>query len=96
MKIVYGWGVDYEKLLEDGVIEELSERRKKAIIKFALKTEKGKFGNKWFKKREERTITVRDTTRRKYFERKCNTERFRNNPVNNMTSVLNKYYIDNV
>ena len=96
MKIVYGWGIDYKKLVQDGIIEELGERRKKAIVKFALKSEKGRFGKKWFKKREDINISVRNTSRRKYFERKCNTERFKNNPINNMTSVLNKYYIENI
>ena len=39
MQIIYGWTVDYGKLLEDGVVESLEERRIDAVKKFALKTE---------------------------------------------------------
>lgn len=92
MKIVYGWNVPYSELVEDGRIETLESRREKAVLKFALKAESGKFGSKWFRKRSDINTDVRSTSRRKYFERQCRTERFRNNPINNMTRVLNNFY----
>ena len=93
MKIIHGWHVNYSDLLENETIQTLKERRNEATVKFALKAEKNeKFSSKWFKKKEELECNLRDSSRRKYEEKLCRTERFRKNPVNRLTAILNDHY----
>ena len=96
LRIIYGRGMEYENMVNGGEIETLAERREKACLRFATKAAASeRFGEKWFRKKEDTGPTVRTKTRRKYYERKCRTERFRNNPVNSMTRILNDYYTKN-
>ena len=93
MKVIYGWDVDYGALLENGTIETLKSRRIDAIKKFALKAEaSSRFGSNWFKFTPSTDRTVRDSTRNKYVEQTCRTERGRNNPLNLMTRILNEHH----
>ena len=49
-KIIYGWDVDYQKLVDNGKIETLKKRRKDAVLHFAFKAESSaRFGSTWFK-----------------------------------------------
>ena len=94
MKIIYGWSVNYDGLLENGTIEELQSRRRAACLRFANRAlASSRFGSRWFPKnpvsREART-----TTRRVYKERLPRTERDKNNPIQNMIRLLNRQSSD--
>ena len=92
MKIIYGWDINYQKLVEDGVIEHLKDRRREAVLRFALKAvQSERFGPSWFKLNPETDINLRPGTRNRYLERRCRTERGRNNPINVMTRLLNEH-----
>ena len=90
MKIIFGRGMDYGKMVEDGKIETLEKRRLAACRRFATKAAaSGRFGTKWFP-RNGTERTVRSTTRKEYVERNCRTERGRNNPIQYMIRMLNE------
>ena len=49
LKIIYGFSRSYQSLLEISGLETLTQRRKKAVQKFASKTlQNQRFGNLWF------------------------------------------------
>ena len=51
MKIIYGRGLNYRRMVQEGELETLQERRRTAVKKFALKASKSaRFGDKWFPK----------------------------------------------
>ena len=90
MKIIYGVGMDYGKLIRDGTLETLKSRRDVAVLKFAQKASNSpRFGPKWFPKKVSERAN-RPGTGRKYEERTCRTERSRNNPIQKMVRVLNE------
>ena len=90
MKIVYNYDVDYNQLVDDGKIESLHQRRVDACLKFANKASRSPRYGGWFKQNPETMRNARPTTRKKYFEPLCKTERMRNNPLNYMTRLLNE------
>ena len=82
MKIIYGSGMDYRGMVQDGTIELLSDRREKAVLEFAMKASvSSRFGAKWFPLAPNKERAVRNTTHRRYVEHRCKTERARNNPA---------------
>ena len=88
MKIVHGWGIDYNNLLERGIVTSLRERREEAVKKFALKSEKNsRFADKWYKKREELDRETRPGVRNKYEEKRCSNEREKKNPVYQLSLI---------
>ena len=92
-KIIFGWNIDYGRLIESGKIETLKCRRDKATLNFALRAEQSpRFGAKWFHESPAADREVRPSTRSKYLEKRCRTERSKNNPVNVLTRVLNEHY----
>ena len=94
-KIIYGMNVDYDKLLADGYLESLKDRRAAASLRFALKAVASpRFGDKWFKKARTTDIVPRTTTRRPYQEARYRTERDRNNPIQALTRALNEHFIN--
>ena len=93
LRIIYGWDVRIDDLMAVKGIETLQERREKAVLNFALKNEeREKYGKKWFRKTEDHGREVRTNTRRKYVVPQCRTERYMNNPITNMTRMLNEHY----
>ena len=93
LRIIFGWNVNIEELMVAKGIETLNERREKAVVNFALKNEdRERYGKIWFKKNEGGERSVRETTRRKYIEQKCRTERMRGNPITYMTRKLNEHH----
>ena len=92
MRIIYGWNGDIRETMEAKGIEDLKDRREEILLRFALKNEETKFGKRWFKRTEETGREVRDSTRKKYKEQMCRTERLRRNPVNYMVRKLNEHY----
>ena len=93
LKIIYGWDTNCDALIENGTIELLSKRRQDSILKFALKAAASpRFGPSWFKETPISSREVRATTRKKYIEKQCKTDRSRNNPLEYMTKTLNEFY----
>ena len=91
MKIIFGFNIDYANLVENGTIEPLKVRRTNASLAFALKASQLPRFQYWFKQAQSWDREVRQTTRRTYVERKCRTERDRNNPLNAITRQLNAH-----
>ena len=92
LHIIYGWDVEITDVMKIKNIETLEERRKKAVLNFALKNEsKERFGKRWF-------TEVNDSRQRrthnyiKYRVPFCKTERMKSNPIVHMTRVLNEHY----
>ena len=94
-KIIYGWDVDYNSLVNNGAVETLKERREVALAKFANKAANSpRFGPEWFQEVVAHPREVRTTTRNKYVGKKCKTERGKNNPVQVMTRICLLYTSD--
>ena len=90
IKIIFGYDVDYNTLIDNGTIETLRSRREKDILSFALKNCNSPRFGKWF----PLTNAPRDarcTTRRIYAEKQCRTERTKINPIQVMIRMLNKH-----
>ena len=90
MKIIFGHGVNYMELVENGTVETLEKRREASCLKFAAKAAMtARFGPRWIPlngiERE-----ARSTTRRKYMERRHKTQRSKNNPLQYMVRQLNE------
>ena len=93
LRIIYGWDVDVETLMDVKGIGTLERRRERAVMHFALKNEdKDRYGKRWFKKTEENGHNLRESTRKKYKMPMCRTSRMRSNPVTYMTEKLNEHY----
>ena len=93
MKVIFGYAVNYDNLLANGTIETLASRRQENCLKFALKVESSQRFNTWFKKTTTSSDReVRPGTRPKYIEKRCKTERSRNNPLLALTRILNEHY----
>ena len=92
VKIILGHNVDYAELVKNGELETLKDRRIEASLRFATKAANSpRFGPIWFKEAQFNDREVRSTTRLKYVEPFCRTERSRNNPLNYMTRLLNEH-----
>ena len=97
MKIIYGWDMDYDKLIEDGMIETLKTRRKDAVLKFAIKTAASqRFGPNWYKETPETYMQMRPSTRNRYIEKNYRTDRGKNNPLHVMTKRLNALHKNSI
>ena len=93
LRIIYGSSANIAALFDEGHIETLKDRRTEICLKFALKAEQNcRFSQKWFRPTPISNMRLRDTTRSKYIEPLARTERFRNNPVNNLIRILNEHY----
>ena len=94
-KIMFGHGINYGEIVENGTVELLSDRREEAILRFATRAAAtSRFGDKWFRRREETEREVRTSTRRPYKEKFCRTNRMKNNPIQYMTRKLNEKYLE--
>ena len=90
MRIIFG-NKPYRNIINEGVVDTLSNRREKTIIEFANKAKMNpKFGPKWFPENSNPGRMVRDSTRRKINEAQCKTQRMRNNPIQYMIRRLNE------
>ena len=94
IKIIYGYGINYEELLAIKDIETLAERRTKSSLSFALKNKDTERFKKWFPLAPN-SREVRNTTHRKYLEKQARTERTKNNPLQNMIRLLNEHDMSN-
>ena len=89
MKIIYGYGIDYEELMVVKSIETLKARRAQSSLRFALKNKDTERFKKWFPLSQTERV-VRQSTHRKYLEKQAKTERTKNNPIQCMIRLLNK------
>ena len=89
LKIIYGFEMSYNKMLEESSLEDLSTRRKNMFEKFCLKSSKSeRFRRKWLPQKEtEDTRTLRKTN--KYIEFKAKTNRLYNSPLFAMRRFMN-------
>ena len=89
IKIIFGWGVDYDELISSGKIKTLQQRRTEACLRFANKALfNPRFGVVWFPLNDvERQARI--TTRRQYKEEHYKTERSKSNPIQHMVRLLN-------
>ena len=93
MRIILGHEGDIRQKMDNKGVELLADRREEAILRFALKSENNpRYGHKWFTPTQQGDRSVRATTRSKYVEKRCRTERLQNNPINYMTKKLNEHY----
>ena len=86
LKCIFGYGESYRFLLEKAQLEELKERRLKAVDKFTEKCLAGEY-RRWFPENPG----VRSTRgRRKYLEEFARCDRRRNSPIFYMRRRLNE------
>ena len=96
LRIIFGYSADIQDIMERWDIELLEDRRRAAVLRFAVKNEKNpRYGGRWFKEARHEEREVRTTTRNKYIEPRCRTDRLKNNPINYMTKLLNEHYKSN-
>ena len=83
MKIIYGWTVSYETVIEKTGLERLALRRAEIVDKFASKAEKmPRFWDTWFTPRVPNRPGMRRNER--FQHQRYRTERYKKNPVNFM------------
>ena len=93
LKIIFGFNIEYEKLLELAGITSLKERRENAFIKFTTTIASNKRYSSWFPMNEDRGLNLRrENTYKETFAR---TERFYNSPLFNMRRTLNRIEEEN-
>ena len=88
LKIIYGWNLSYETILNLTGQETLEERRKRNFDKFAIKSQKNRRYESWFPKSRDTGHDTRNIV--PYQEEFARTERFRNSPVFAMRKRLNE------
>ena len=86
-KIIFGWNSSYSRLVQDGVVQTLEERRENLTVNFAKKSEASDRFKKWFPDRQY-NVNVRNPQRLE--ESFARTERMRNSPLYYMRRALNR------
>ena len=89
LKMIYGFGYNYEELLSKAGIKRLSERREEATANFAKKlADSERFGILFPKcEYDENTPVLR--TQKTYLEEFARSERLYKSPLFNMRRLLN-------
>jgi hypothetical protein len=85
LKIVYGFDLSYQKVLELSGLERLDVRRSAAILKFARKSLEGNYSH-WFPLNE---AGGRTRASLKFREDYARCERLKNSPIFYMRRLLN-------
>ena len=90
LKIIFGFELSYEELLEKADIKTLEERRMEAVEKFALKMSKSeRFGRRWFPRWEnEFDLNLREE--KQFIEYYARTSRLYNSQLYHMRRTLNQ------
>jgi hypothetical protein len=86
LKCIYGFENSYREILEKTGLEKLSERREKAILKFANKCVNGRFAH-WFPLEKPARATRAPL---KYSEKYARCDRLKNSPIYYMRRALNQ------
>ena len=86
LKIVYGYNLSYEQLLERSGLETMKKRRERLFEKFARKTSKNLKYSHWFPLKGN----TRDTRKtRPYIEERASGDRLYRSPIFAMRRLLN-------
>ena len=93
LKIIFGFNIVYEKLLEMAGIASLKTRRENAFIKFTTTISNNKRYSDWFPLNEDRGLNLR--REKTYKEIYARTERLYNSPLFNMRRTLNRIEEEN-
>ena len=87
LRSIFGYGLSYEELLSLSNLETLVDRRRRAVMKFALKASKNQQFLDWFPLNYNRS-SLRN---RKTFEEKyAKSDRLYNSPLYTMRRYLNE------
>ena len=87
-KIIFGFNSSYDKLIQDGKMTRLAERREKLCLDFARKAVNNpRFSETWFPSRKVQDYNLRRPLI--YEEFSARTERMFKNPVCYMRKMLN-------
>ena len=92
-RIIYGFEMTYEEMLEKSGTQKLIDRRETLFKKFCVKmAASDRFSTKWLPLRntEDDSVTLRK--RKKYIEFNAKTNRLYNSPLFKMRRVLNDVY----
>jgi len=93
IRIILGYDVDLDALLRSSYYQTLEERRRSNCLKFAIKAAASpRFGRVWFQETVQTDRNIRATTREKYVQKYCRTDRERNSPIQYFTRLLNEHY----
>ena len=87
MKIVFGYKVSYQTVIDNDFIETHLERRERIVLKFARKNSAGPFRDAWFPDNVGVDYFFRN--RNRYLEEHARTTRLNKSPIFNMRRVLN-------
>ena len=85
-KIIYGWDIRYDDLVNDGIIEPLYKRRERLTMNFAKKAVQSERFSKWFPLKNN-PVNLRNC--QKYEEFYARTERLKKSPLFYMRRGLN-------
>ena len=93
LKVIFGWDLSYEKLMEMSGVEKLSVRREESFVKLAKKMSENKRFSSWFPLRLYRAgVDIR--RKEKYKVYRASTGRCLNSPLNLMRRRLNEMQVE--
>ena len=87
MKIVFGYKVSYQTVIDNDFIETHLERRERIVLKFVRKNSAGPFRDAWFPDNVGVDYFFRNKNR--YLEEHARTTRLNKSPIFSMRRVLN-------
>ena len=86
IRLIYGKGKSYEKMLQDVKLETLQARRERLCLEFAAKALMHKKFNSWFK-----IVNANQPNEKaRYAECKYRQKRLKNSPIPYFVNLLNK------
>ena len=86
LRAIYGYGLDYNVLLQMSGLETLEERRERALLKFAQKSSTNPQFMSWFPKNTNRSS---QRSGKDYVEKFARSDRLYNSPLYAMRRALN-------
>ena len=86
LRTIYGYGTDYEKLLELSGLDTLEQRRMNALLKFAQKASNNPQFRSWFPLNQNRSS---QRIGKEYEEKQAKSDRLYNSPLYAMRRALN-------
>ena len=87
LRIIYGYGLDYETLLQMADLETLDTRRQNALLKFARKSSNNPQFKKWFPLNKNRSS---QRGGKEFEEKFARSDRLYNSPLFAMRRALNE------
>ena len=90
LKIIFGWHLSFNEIVELHGIETLKQRREKEVLKFATKQASSDRFSSWFPLSEQHAYNTRPANHRKYRETFTRNKRMKDNPLTHMRRILNE------